>query len=155
MSRIQIPKAEFEQRQKTTRQKLVELGLDAVLAVSGYAERDGNVCYLCGHKNAFPYSPRSDAISGLGYSAFLLPAEGKTTLISPLGFQQDFAIGVDSAKTGLNFAQELINAISDSHLERSKLGIAGGDIIPAVYVDEIKRVFPDLAVLFADDLVAE
>jgi Xaa-Pro aminopeptidase len=155
MPRTQIPKAEFEQRQKTIRRELLKLGLDALLAVSGYAERDGNVCYLCGHKNAFPYSPRGDAISGLGYSAFLVPAEGKTTLISPLGFQQDFAIGVDSAKTGLNFAQELINAISDSHLERSKLGIAGGDIIPAVYVDEIKRVFPDLAMLFADDLVAE
>jgi len=155
MLRIQIPKAEFEQRQKTVRKKLIESGLDALLAVSGYAERDGDVCYLCGHKNAFPYSPRSDTISGLGYSAFLLLADGKTTLISPLGFQQDFAIGVDTAKTGLNFAEGLINAIIGSHLEKAKLGIAGGDIVPVAYVDEIKRAFPDLTLIFVDGLVAE
>jgi Xaa-Pro aminopeptidase len=148
-----IPNVEFEQRLKATRVALVNSGFDALLAVSGYGERDGNVCYLCGHKNAFPYSMRSESISGLGYSAFLVPAEGPTTLISPLGYRPDLVVGVGNAKTGTNLAHELVDAIRESKLERAKLAVAGSDIIPVAYIGDLNRVYPELTVNYADELI--
>lgn len=154
-SSFSIPKIEFERRLEIIRKKLRESGYDALLAISGYAERDGNVCYLCGHKNAFPSSGRSDVVSGLGYSAFLVPVEGQTILISPLGYRADKVVGVDRAKVDTNFDRDLVSALSESHLDRGKLALAGSDIMPAVYVNELNRVFPELSLRFVDDFVAE
>jgi Xaa-Pro aminopeptidase len=125
----------------------------ALLAVSGYAERDGNVCYLCGHKNAFPYSMKTGQVSGLGYSALLVPTEGQTTLVAPLGYQPSSVVGIDRGKTGTNFANDLIGAIKEAGLQTSKLAVAGGDILPVVYVDEVKREFPGLTLEYSDQLV--
>lgn len=113
------------------------------------------MCYLCGHKNAFPYSARSESISGLGYSALLIPVEGQTTLISPSGYRPDLVVGVDNAKTSTNFSQDLASAVSESRLERGKLALAGSDIIPVAYTTELNRVFPELLLKFTDEVVAK
>lgn len=125
------------------------------MSFSGYAERDGNVCYLCGHKNAFPYSPKTDQVSGLGYSALLLPTEDEATLIAPLGFQTDAVVGVEESRTGTNFAHDLVGAIRDTGLNGSKLAVAGGDVIPAIYLDEMRREFPDIRFEYNDELLTE
>lgn len=125
------------------------------MAFSGYAERDGNVCYLCGHKNAFPYSPKTEQISGLGYSALIVPTEGETTLISPLGFQTDAVVGVERSRTGTNFAHDLGEAIRETGLNGTKLAVAGADIIPAIYLDEMKREFPETRFEYNDSLLTE
>ena len=131
------------------------MGYAALLAVSGYAERDGNVCYLCGHKNAFPYSMRAEGVSGLGYSAFLVPSEGDTTLIAPLGYQADAVTGVGKTKTGTDFASDLADSIRESSLGNSRIAIAGSDILPVFYLDSIKHAFPGLTIDFRDWIVAE
>lgn len=154
-SKLSIPPAEFQKRRGLIREKTRGRGFDALLAVSGYAERDGNVCYLCGHKNAFPYSNASNVISGLGYSAFLVPGDGKTTLVAPLGYQPDVVDGVDFAETGTNLTEELIGALREAGLENCRLALAGGDIIPSAFLDEIKRNLPELRVEYQDDLIAQ
>jgi len=151
-----IPKTEFQARLERTKDRTRELGYRGLLAVSGYAERDGNVCYLCGHKNAFPYSMRTEFVSGLGYSAFLVPTEEKeTTLVAPLGYQADAVVGVGRSKTGTDFAVDLVHAIRESSLDKSKLALVGSDILPAVYLDEIRRALPQLSLEFRDEIVAE
>ncbi len=125
------------------------------MSFSGYAERDGNVCYLCGHKNAFPYSPKTDQVSGLGYSALLVPTEGQATLIAPLGFQTNAVVGVEKSRTGTNFAHDLVGAIRETGLNGSKLAVAGGDVIPAIYLDEMRREFPDIRFEYNDGLLTE
>jgi Xaa-Pro aminopeptidase len=155
MPKLAIPKAEFERRTGVLRQKLRESGFDGLLAVSGYGERDGNVCYLCGHKNAFPYSVRSDAISGLGYSAFVVPIDGKTTLISPLGFCQDLVVGIDSARTGMNLAQDVIKALDESCGEKARVAVAGSDVLPITYMEAIRKGLPEVTLEPADDLLTE
>jgi Xaa-Pro aminopeptidase len=154
-SKLSIPPAEFETRLSSTREELRERRFDALLAVSGYAERDGNVCYLCGHKNTFPYSNASRVISGLGYSVFIVPLSGQTTLIAPLGYQQDAVSGVDKVKTGTNLTQELIIALRESHFENSRLALAGSDIIPSAYMDELRKTLPSLRVEYQDELIAQ
>lgn len=120
--------------------------------MSGYAERDGNVCYLCGHKNAFPYSTKAELVSGLGYSVLLVPTDGEITLIAPLGYQPDAVVGVHECRTGTNLAQDLVEAIRESKLGSSKLAIAGSDILPVIYVDELRREFSGLTIEYRDEV---
>jgi Xaa-Pro aminopeptidase len=96
---------------------------------------------------------RSESISGLGYSAFLIPKEGPTTLISPLGYRLDLVVGVDKGKTGTNLGHELADAIKESRLERAKLAVAGSDILPVAYVEDLNRVYPELAVNYNDEII--
>jgi Xaa-Pro aminopeptidase len=149
-----LPERAYRTRLDAIREWLREKGYRGLLAVSGYAERDGNVCYLCGHKNAFPYSAKTAQVSGLGYSALLVPTEGSTTLIAPLGYRSNAVVGVDKSKTGTNFASELIDAIKETNLDTSKLAVAGGDVLPVIYIDEVKRVFPDLNIEYSDEILA-
>jgi len=137
---------------KAARDWLRASGYDGLLAVSGYAERDGNVCYLCGHKNAFPYSTRSELVSGLGYSALLLPTDGQITLIAPLGYQPNAVVGVDKYRTGTNLVRDLVEAMKETNLGGSKLAVSGGDIMPVVYVDELRREFPGLMIEYRDEV---
>jgi len=154
-TRFSIPKSEYEQRVRIVREKLRDASFDGLLAISGYAERDGNVTYLCGHKNAFPYSARSETISGLGYSAFLLPVESETTLIAPLGYQTDAVTCVNRTQTGTNLTKGIIKALTESRLDHARLAIAGSDILPAVYLDEIRRSCPQTSFHYRDELISE
>ena len=147
-----LPTQEYRTRIAAVRDWLRTSDYNALLAVSGYAERDGNVCYLCGHKNAFPYSTKTNQISGLGYSALLVPTDGDITLIAPLGYQSNAVVAVDRSKTGTNFEHDLVDAIRESNLGNSRLAVAGGDILPVVYVDELKRAFPELTIDYQDQL---
>jgi Xaa-Pro aminopeptidase len=152
---LPIPKKEYNMRLSTVREELRASGYSGLMAFSGYAERDGNVCYLCGHKNAFPYSTKTDQVSGLGYSALLVPTDGETTLIAPLGYQPDAVVGVDRNKTGTNLARDLVNAIRETLADAGKLAIAGGDVIPAIYIDELRREFPQLSLEYRESLLTE
>ena len=147
-----IPPQEYRTRVDAIRDRLRASGYGGLLAVSGYAERDGNVCYLCGHKNAFPYSTKAEQVSGLGYSGLLVPTEGKSTLIAPLGYQPAAVVGVDNGKTGTNFAHDLVEAIRETNLTSSKLALAGSDILPVIYIDEVRRVFPELTIEYWDEV---
>ena len=150
-----ITPAEYRTRTTAIKDRVRELGFAGLIALSGYAERDGNVCYLCGHKNAFPYSIRTEAVSGLGYSAFLVPIEGDTTLIAPLGYQRDMVSGVDKSTTGTNMESELVRCIKDSFRDNARLAVAGADILPATYLDHVTRALPNLVLEFCDELIAE
>lgn len=153
--KLSLPYQEYRTRLDTTRELLRASGYNGLLALSGYAERDGNVCYLCGHKNAFPYATKTDQVSGLGYSALLVPTEGETTLIAPLGYQADAVVGVDKSKTGTNLTHDFVDAIKETRLVASRLAVAGGDIIPAVYIDEMRSEFPELTLEYRDDLLTD
>jgi len=147
-----IPAREYQSRVSAVRNWLGTRGYGGLLSVSGYAERDGNVCYLCGHKNAFPYSTRTERISGLGYSVLLIPTDGSITLIAPLGYEPNAIVGVDQFKTRTNLAASLVEAIKENNLSSSKLAVAGGDILPVVYIDELKREFSSLTIEYQDEV---
>jgi Xaa-Pro aminopeptidase len=125
------------------------------LAFSGYGERDGNVCYLCGHKNAFPCSPKTEYVSGLGYSALLLPTEGATTLISPLGFQANRVVGVERTKTSTNLTRDLVYAIDEAGLQAARLVVAGADVVPAAYMDELRRQLPEITLHYNENILTD
>jgi len=147
-----ISPQDYQTRVSAVRDWLRTSDYGGLLAVSGYAERDGNVCYLCGHKNTFPYSTRTDVVSGLGYSALLIPTDGEITLIAPLGYQPNAVVGVNKCSTGTNLGRTLAGAVKETNLGSSKLAIAGGDILPVVYIDELRREFPGLTIEYRDQV---
>ncbi len=149
-----IPESEYRARLEAVKAIVQEQDYAGLIAISGYVERDGNVCYLCGHKNAFPYSTRTESVSGLGYSALLVPKEGETTLIAPLGYRADSVVGVGKSRTGTNFAQDLINSIQEC-IPSGKLALAGSDILPVIYMEEMKRSLPHVSIEFRDDIIAK
>jgi Xaa-Pro aminopeptidase len=153
--RFSIPAAEYQNRLVKTRERLRSEGYSGLLAFSGYGERDGNICYLCGHKNAFPYSPRSEQVSGLGYSALLVPTEGATILVSPLGFQANRVVGVDRTRTGTNLTMDLVGAVSETWLQAARVAVAGADVIPAVYMDELRRQLPEIKFDYNEKILAD
>jgi len=153
--KFSLPPKEYQTRIDKTRELLRRDGYGGLLAFSGYGERDGNICYLCGHKNAFPYSPKTEHVSGLGYSALLVPVEGATALIAPLGFQANRVAGVERSRTGTNFTRDLVDAIKETRLQVSKLAVAGADVIPAVYVDELRRQSPDIAFDYNENILTD
>jgi len=150
-----LPKSEYEARLRAVKTIIQNQGFAGMLAVSGYVERDGNVCYLCGHKNAFPYSTRTQSVSGLGYSALLIPIEQETTLIAPLGYRPDAVVNVGRSKIGTNFAGDLISSIKEAFPNGGRLAFAGSDILPAVYLEEVKNSLPQISFEFRDDIIAE
>jgi len=136
---VSILKEEFILRQKKTQELIQEKGLDGIIAFSGYCEREGHVCYLTNHRIPFP---NATSHIGLGYAAFLLPAEGKGILVAPLGYEPTKVIGVESAKTATNLVGELVNAIHEKKLGSSRIGIAGTDVLPIMYYSELKLMLP-------------
>jgi Xaa-Pro aminopeptidase len=98
---------------------------------------------------------RTEAVSGLGYSALLVPSEGETTLIAPLGYQADSVVGVGKSKTSTNFGLDLISSLRDSFEGNSRLALVGSDILPAAYFDEVNRSLTQLSLEFPDDIIAD
>ena len=145
-----LSEGEFEGRRCATRRLLRELSLDALIAFSSYQERDGHVAYLTNHRIAFP-----DVQShlGLGHAAFVLPVDGKTTLVSPLGCCHEALSGVDEVKTGPDLVEELTAAVRTSGLEGSSIGIAGMDVLPAEYFMRFEATLEGATVRSADDLL--
>jgi len=145
-----LSEGEFEARRGATRRLLGELSLDALVAFSSYQERDGHVAYLTNHRIALP-----DVQShlGLGHAAFVLPVDGKTTLVSPLGCCRETLSGVDEVKTGPDLVEELTAAVRRSGLEGSSIGIAGTDVLPAEYFLRFEAALVGATVRPADDLL--
>jgi Xaa-Pro aminopeptidase len=153
--KFSLPENEYQTRLARTRERLRSDEYSGLLAFSGYGERDGNICYLCGHKNSFPYSPKTEYVSGLGYSALLLPTEGVTTLISPLGFQANRVVGVERTKTSTNLLRDLVYAIHETGLQAARLAVAGADIMPAAYMDELRRQLPEITLDYSEKILGD
>lgn len=147
---IGLPKEEFENRIKRTQELLRGRGLDGLIAFSSYAEREGHVCYLTNHHITFP---NAMSHTGLGYAAFVLPADGMGVLVSPLGYQEDVVVGIDYAKTGFNLVSDLVSAIKEKNLDDKKIGIAGLDVIPVEYYHNMKQLLPSTIFYDANNIL--
>ncbi len=132
---LTITEEEFKGRLDSAQSLMKERGLDGLILFSGFQEREGHLCYLTNHRNAFP-----NVLShmGLGHSALILPAEGRGTLVSPMGYDASKVVNIDAARTGFVLVAETAEAVKENGLEDKKLGFVGLDIIPTEYYEGIK-----------------
>jgi Xaa-Pro dipeptidase len=145
-----IPREEFEERRAQTQQALQAKDLDGLIAFSGYAEREGHVCYLTNHHLSFP---NVMSHMGLGHAALVLPAEGLGVLVSPFGYEADKVVGIDDSRTGMDLVRELVAAVKDKGLDQGRIGIVGTDVVPAEYYNAVHRGLSKASFEGADDLL--
>lgn len=141
---------EFEKRIERTQGLMAEKELDGLIAISDSGERGGHVAYLTNHRLPFGSGP---ARADRGINALLLPAEGKGTLVSPMGYEKGTAFCIDEAKTGPNFVTDLLSAIRESRLDGKRIGLAGLDVLPCEYFDAIRQALPETTFEKANDLL--
>lgn len=145
-----ITQAEFHQRKEKTLALMKAAGLDALIAVSSYQEREGNVCYLCNHHNAFP---NGMSHTGLGHAAYVLFASGEGYLAAPLGYRQDKVHNVDVGRIDHDLVAGIVKSFKEKDLQEAKVGIAGMDVLPAEYYLRLGKALPDINLEIADEII--
>lgn len=123
-----IEAREHEHRCTRLADKVQALGLDAILAVGIFPEKEGHVAYLTGHRLWTPQWPTSERSRNAGYS-FALVSASEVAL---------FAMGAKPAPqnthlTHLEGGSDPVTALSrfiKAH-RYEKIGVAGMDIMPA------------------------
>ena len=145
-----ISEKEFGERTNRTQKLTSEKGLDGLIAISSYAEREGHVCYLTNHHTFFP-----NVMShvGFGFAAVVLPVNRKPILICPMGYQKDKVVGIEYAKVGFDYASEIVAALKEKNLDDKKIGVAGLDVLPVEYYNRIKESVSKATFERADDIL--
>ncbi|MCJ7622240.1 MAG: M24 family metallopeptidase [Anaerolineaceae bacterium] len=139
--KLVIPASEFESRLQKTLAVLRAKDLDGLIAFSSYQEREGHVCYLTNHHISFP---NGMSHVGLGHAAYILTADGKGFLISPLGYERHKVVNVHYAKTGNNLVADIVAVLKSNFEGEKRLGIVGMDVIPAEYYLNLEKAVPEL-----------
>jgi len=147
---LRTPKEEFEKRLERTQQLMSKKGIDGLVVFSGYQEREGHLCYLINHHNAFP---NAMSHKGLGHSALVLPSEGKGVLVSPMGFEAEKVVGIDYGLGGWVLVDDLVKAIKDKNLDDRKLGVVGMDVVPVEIYKWLAKSLPEATLESANEIV--
>jgi len=145
-----ITKQEFERRLESVQDLMKQRALEGLIIFSGFQEREGHVCYLTNHRNPFP---NGLSHKGMGYSAFVLAAEGLGILISPFGYEANKVVNIDIVETGFSFVPNLVAAAKKKGLDGKRIGIVGMDIIPAEYYDGITGALGKATFEIANDIL--
>ncbi|MCK4512180.1 aminopeptidase P family protein, partial [bacterium] len=129
---------------------LREQNFAGMIAFSSYQERQGHVAYLTNHFISFP---NIMSHVGFGHAAVVLPLGAAPTLIAPMGHDASNVHGIDSAKTGFDFITDLVAALKEKGLDRSRIAIVGTDDIPAEYLTVLGARLPELQTEPANEIL--
>ncbi len=147
---IGIPPQEFNQRKEKTLESMKEAGLESLIAISSFQEREGNVGYLCNHRNHFP---NVMSHSGLGHAAYVLFANGGGFLVTPQGYRQDRVYNVNAGFTDRDLVTGILNVFKTQGIQEGRAGIAGMDVLPAEYYLRLGKALPGIALETASGII--
>jgi Xaa-Pro aminopeptidase len=121
--------------------------LDYLVIFSSYPEREGHIEYLTNYHGAFPQSQYDEVYRGLGYGALVLSQSEGPSLFTGVLFASGRLVGVEKVDSSENPPLAVSNYISESlkssnnnkHSSSSakKIGLAGEDIFPSLYMHEL------------------
>ncbi|MCC6943166.1 MAG: aminopeptidase P family protein, partial [Thermomicrobiales bacterium] len=136
---------EIRDRQVRARTLAGEAGFDALLVVGrSFYDRPGDLAYLTNHFPPFPTTVFSDGNRGMGHAAFLLPVEGEPTLLTDARRHRPDLVVVDDVRATNDLGEGIIDLLREKELTRSRVGLAGADILPAVIDWQLAAALPDL-----------
>jgi Xaa-Pro aminopeptidase len=141
---------EYENRLQKVQEQLTRKGLVGLVAFSSYQEREGHVAYLTNHRNTLP---NDMSHQGIGYAAAILARQGKPFLIAPGGYDAGKVTNICDVRIGEDLIRETAQALKILDLSAGKIGIAGTDVIPAEYYQQLKRDCPHATLCKADEIV--
>lgn len=141
-----IAPEEFETRRNRAAGMARDQGLDGLLVCSrggGALDRFGDVLYLTNAYTSFPYIPDlPGAWSGRAHAFVVLRADGRFRLIIDTPNQGEFAAPPGSVATTDLVLEAVIDALSDLGLDKGRIGLVGGDVLPAAAFQIIERAAP-------------
>ncbi|MCS7142683.1 MAG: Xaa-Pro peptidase family protein [Aigarchaeota archaeon] len=144
---------EIRGRVLRAQREIKERGLDALVAFSGYQEKEGNVCYLTGHHSAFPPSANDERMFGLGYTAVLLTQERGPVLFTMNAPSADEEVYIEGCVPGQNLVSNLLTKVKEYRLDRGSIGIAGTDVVPQMIYDKFVSGLPEARIVPADEII--
>jgi len=167
MKKLPLPKSEYRERLEKCRQRAKDAGFDALLVFSHSPDRPGNTKYLVNYCSPTVYYPSSlpdqPLRRGTGYACLLVPVEDEPVLVKmsvPVHpdhvFPPEVELPIDQVK---EFDKDITEAIADTirekNLGKSRIGIAGEDVISAYLMRLIKEKLPNTEFGFADNILQE
>jgi Xaa-Pro aminopeptidase len=136
---------EIRDRQARARSLAGEAGFDALLVVGrSFYDRPGDLAYLTNHFPPFPTTVFSEGNRGMGHAAFLLPVEGEPTLLTDARRHRPDLVVVADVRATNDLGEGIIDLLREKGLTRSRVGLAGADILPAVIDWQLAAALPDL-----------
>jgi Xaa-Pro aminopeptidase len=143
---------ELKNRVKLTASSLKQRELAALLAFSGYLEKEGNVFYLTGYRNAFPPSANDSANVGLGYSAALVTADEAVSLFTTFPVSED-AYRAEELFSGRNLVEAVSTGVRKLVPEGASIGLAGADVLPLHLYNLLVEKLSGYRLIVADEIV--
>lgn len=139
---------EIRDRQERARHLAEAADFDALLVVGrSFYDRPGDLAYLTNHFPPFPTTVFSEGNRGMGHAAFLLPVRGEPVLLTDARKHRPDLVVVDDVRATNDLGQGIIDLLQSVNLSRSRIGLVGADIMPAVIDWQIAAALPDLQLL--------
>jgi len=153
-----IPRDEFAAR----RVRLVEAararGLDGLLVCArggGTLDRYGDVKYLTNFYTPFPYIPDlAGEWTARAHAFLVLPIADEPLLVIDVPDDGSIALASDCLRYSDLVLEETLAALRQRGLARAKLGLIGGDVLPANSFKAIEQALPEIQWQDAQDLIA-
>ena len=130
-------------------------GWHGLVAVArSFYDLPGNVAYLSGHFPPFPASPARAGRRGLGHAAVVIPCERDPVVLVDGEYREDL-VAIPDVRSCRDLVAGLAWVLRERGLDRSRLGLAGEEILPVAYHRELLSLCPHLSFDIADPFLAE
>jgi len=150
---IPLPRLEFTRRQEKVCKLTEDKGFDALLIIARAPDRPGHVRYLTNYYPPLPSSATGETQRGRGYAALLLPIREKSLLVTDVTYYQKETIVAEDILSNSNWISAIIKAIKIRKLQKAIIGVAGTDILPTTYLEELREALPTVEFKNADELL--
>jgi Xaa-Pro aminopeptidase len=151
-----IPREEFLERQRRTREVAAAQGFDAVVAWSrggAFMDMSAEVLYLCNHYSQQPYMGDEAGIgSARSHGVCILPIEGGTTVVVDIPWWRRDLVVADSVRPSIHVVETTAAAIRDAGLDRGRLAVVGTSYMTAAAFNGLAKALPDAELVPADQL---
>lgn len=151
-----ISSLEFLSRQAQTRDLAASAGYAGVMVIGrSFYDRPGSLAYLTHHFPPFPAAEFDGVTRGLGHGVFVLPAEGKATLLVDGAYYRDDLIVAEEVRVASDLPAGTAAVLRDLNLASARVALVGADILPLAFFGELLDEVPDLDLVPDERLVAE
>jgi len=153
-----IPPEEFAGRRAAATKAARQAGLDGLLVCSrggGTLDRYADVMYLTNHYSSFPFIPDVEGKwTGRAHSFLVLPVNGDPILVTDVSVGDDVAMPTAQVAVSDLTIEATVEALRAKGLGKARIGLVGGDALPASMFRKIQAALPAAVFEDADRLIA-
>jgi Xaa-Pro aminopeptidase len=132
-------------------------GMDGLIVWSrggGTNDRHGNAIYLANAYSSFPFVPDNMPLwGGRAHAVLLLPVGGPSELLIDIPYYDAEGIAVDRVRVSPNMLDAAVELLRETGLERGRIGLVGGDVLPVGWYWHLHEALPELQWAPADHIL--